>query len=101
MRKVLKIFVVLVLAYSLLLAGFYAAMCQRPSVFSTIMAKTPGIVFMAFPFKTMWLSARAGSLKAGDEAPDFSLETYDNGARVRLSDFKGKKPVALVFGSYT
>jgi peroxiredoxin len=49
----------------------------------------------------MWLSARKGNLNVGDEAPDFSLETYDNRSRVQLSDFKGKKPVVLVFGSYT
>lgn len=48
----------------------------------------------------------------GDQAPDFVLETLipkkkgkteksDKTEKVRLSSFKGKKPVALVFGSYT
>jgi hypothetical protein len=101
MRKLLKILLILLLTYSFLFVGFYVAMCQKPDVFSGIMAKTPGIVFMLFPFKPMWLSARKGRLKVGDQAPDFSLERYDKKAQVRLSDFKGKKAVALVFGSYT
>ena len=39
--------------------------------------------------------------KAGDIAPDFEL--YDVGGEnsVRLSDFRGQKPVALIFGSFT
>jgi peroxiredoxin len=76
-------------------------MCQRPAVFSRVMSKTPGLVFMIFPFKTMWLSARAGSLGVGDQAPDFLLETHDKQSSVQLSSFRGKKPVVLVFGSYT
>ena len=76
-------------------------MCQKPVVFSSIMSKTPGIVFLTFPFKTMWLSARKGNLNVGDEAPDFSLETYDKRSHVQLSNFRGNKPVVLVFGSYT
>ncbi len=39
--------------------------------------------------------------KAGDPAPDFQLSDADGEHRVRLSDFQGKKPVALVFGSFT
>jgi hypothetical protein len=40
----------------------------------------------------------------GDTAPDFELRRLndESGAgRVRLSDHAGKRPVALVFGSYT
>lgn len=44
---------------------------------------------------------REGKLKPGDPAPDFELKKLGSQERVRLSDFKGKKPVALVFGSYT
>jgi hypothetical protein len=36
-----------------------------------------------------------------DVAPDFDLMDADGQDRVRLSDFQGKKPVALVFGSFT
>ena len=40
-------------------------------------------------------------LKVGDVAPDFTLKTLDGKKTVKLSSFKGKKPVLLVFGSYT
>lgn len=39
--------------------------------------------------------------KAGDMAPDFSLKTLDGTETIRLADFRGKKPVVLIFGSYT
>ena len=39
--------------------------------------------------------------KAGEEAPDFSLKRLGSEDRVRLSDFRGRRPVALAFGSYT
>ena len=43
----------------------------------------------------------AKSPKVGDLAPDFELQDPDGNVRIRLSDFRGKRPVALVFGSYT
>ena len=39
--------------------------------------------------------------KPGDVAPDFNLKPADSKKRVRLSSFRRKKPVALIFGSYT
>lgn len=36
------------------------------------------------------------ALKVGDEAPDFTLND-DQGAKVTLSSFRGKKNVALAF----
>ena len=49
---------------------------------------------------TMLLSPLAWSqstnLKVGDKAPDFELQDQDGNA-VRLSDFLGKKNVALAF----
>ena len=39
--------------------------------------------------------------KAGDIAPDFTLSNISGTESVTLSDFRGKKPVALIFGSYT
>ena len=39
--------------------------------------------------------------KSGDMAPDFELRDVNGQNPVRLSDFRGKKPVALVFGSFT
>jgi len=41
------------------------------------------------------------TLKVGDVAPDFTLKSPDGKTEQTLSSFKGKKPVALVFGSYT
>ena len=40
-------------------------------------------------------------LKVGDPAPDFKLKTKEGNREVALSGFKGKRPVLLVFGSYT
>ena len=39
--------------------------------------------------------------RAGDLAPDFTLYDIAGQEAVTLSDFRGKKPVALVFGSFT
>jgi hypothetical protein len=44
---------------------------------------------------------REGKLKPGDMAADFTLNVMHKEQTVTLSDFKGKRPVALVFGSYT
>ena len=38
---------------------------------------------------------------AGDVPPNFNLKLMGSENRVRLSSFKGQKPVALIFGSYT
>ena len=40
-------------------------------------------------------------LEEGDVAPDFTLKSPDGKRQVTLSDYRDKKPVALVFGSYT
>ena len=40
-------------------------------------------------------------LALGDPAFPFDLPLLDAGGRVRLADFSGDRPVALVFGSYT
>ena len=40
--------------------------------------------------------------KVGDAAPDFELPMLGmKDTKVKLSSFTGKKPVALIFGSYT
>lgn len=44
---------------------------------------------------------REGALRPGDLAPDFALEPRGGGPVITLSSFRGKQPVALVFGSYT
>jgi hypothetical protein len=40
-------------------------------------------------------------LAAGDPAFAFELPLLEGGGCVRLADFTGVRPVALVFGSYT
>jgi hypothetical protein len=40
-------------------------------------------------------------LRAGDSAPDFTLKDVKKKNEVTLSKFAGKKPVVLIFGSYT
>ena len=40
-------------------------------------------------------------LKVGDMAADFTLQTPDSRKKVSLSSYRGKRPVVLVFGSYT
>ena len=42
-----------------------------------------------------------GALKPGSPAPDFKLKKLDANEDVQLSSFAGKKPVALIFGTYT
>jgi len=39
--------------------------------------------------------------KVGDLAPDFELHDVSGNERVRLSEFRQRKPVALIFGSFT
>jgi hypothetical protein len=40
-------------------------------------------------------------LPPGDPAFPFDLPVLDADSRVRLADFAGERPVALIFGSYT
>jgi hypothetical protein len=37
----------------------------------------------------------------GADAPDFKLPRLGSTEQVQLSSFRGRKPVALIFGSYT
>jgi hypothetical protein len=39
--------------------------------------------------------------KVGDLAPDFELRDAKGENPVRLSQFRGRKPAALIFGSFT
>ena len=39
--------------------------------------------------------------RAGDMAPDFTLQNIAGTETITLSSFRGQKPVALIFGSYT
>ena len=39
--------------------------------------------------------------EVGSDAPDFKLPRLGSAQHVQLSSFRGRKPVALIFGSYT
>jgi hypothetical protein len=39
--------------------------------------------------------------RAGNLAPDFTLHDIEGKKTITLSDFRGVKPVALTFGSFT
>lgn len=84
-------------------ATIYHAMRQSPERFGRFMSKIPETVaFLVFPFETMWMRARAGTLAVGDSAPDFTLAKLDKSAQVQLSTLTAEgRPVVLVFGSYT
>ncbi len=49
----------------------------------------------------LWDTRKEGALKVGDRAPDVSLVALDGRTRVSLSERMGKRPLVLIFGSYT
>jgi peroxiredoxin len=59
------------------------------------------MIKMRSKFREQQKKLDAKAPKAGDIAPDFELLDPSGQDSVRLSDFRGKKPVALSFGSYT
>ena len=78
------------------------AMRQPPEIFGRVMSHMPAaVVFLSLPFETLWTHARAGELRPGDAAPDFSLLKLDKSERIQLSALTARQPVVLVFGSYT
>ena len=98
LAKVALVFVGLYVALTALLFG---VMLQSPDRFAATMKHVPWPVFAALPYKPLWQVARAGQVRVGDMAPDFSLESPDHKSSFRLSSLRGEKPVVLVFGSYT
>ena len=87
--------------YVVFLAGMFVVMCQPPARFGQIMAHVPMPVMVIVPFEPMWNLARGGETRVGEMAPDFALPTVDRKSQVNLASFRGKRPVVLVFGSYT
>lgn len=102
-KTLLRLFLGLMIAYFSFGAYVWWAMHQTPETFGRVMSRMPGpVVFLLFPFETLWTRARAGNLHIGDPAPDFALLKLDKSERIRLSAFaEQKRPVVLVFGSYT
>jgi len=87
--------------YAVLLGHFYGVMKQPPVEFAQAWADTPSQLKRWVPLELLLTRARSGSLSVGERAPDFALDTPDKARTVRLADFAGKRPVVLVFGSYT
>ena len=56
------------------------------------------ITIFVLGFTSLVISAcnSSGVIKAGDPAPSFTLSS-ESGAKVSLSDYKGKQPVLLYF----
>jgi hypothetical protein len=104
MRKVLlKVLIGLALIWLVVCGALYHVMRQPPEKFAGVMARIPGpVAFFVLPFETLWIHARAGDLRKGDVAPDFSLAKLDKSGQVQLSALTAAhRPVVLVFGSYT
>jgi hypothetical protein len=95
-----KIALVVAVLYLGLLGGLLEVM-RQPVVFGKVMARAPRPLLVVIPFKQLWFIARAGRLKVGDLAPNFTLPTADKKGQVQLSSFRRLKPVVLIFGSYT
>ncbi len=89
------------LLYTFACAALYTVMRQSPDAFAAAMKHMPPPALMALPFRSLWMNARSGLLRAGDQAPDFELDSLDHKDSFRLSSLRGRKPVVLVFGSYT
>ena len=102
LRRVLSALLLLVVCgYAALLFAVDRAMHRPPEQFGRFMSKMPIAVFLVTPFETMWTRARAGNVRVGDIAPDFTLSTLDKSTHVGLAAVRKDKPVVLVFGSYT
>lgn len=43
------------------------------------------------------VAGETGTLKVGDDAPDFELPGHRGGERFKLSDLRGRKNVVIVF----
>ncbi len=102
MRKsLIRVSIACLVVYAALVAFIWRSMHQPPETFGRVMARMPGWVYLVLPFETLWVQARAGNLRTGDAAPDFSLMKVDKSASIRLSALNSGQPVVLVFGSYT
>jgi hypothetical protein len=101
-KIIARLFLVAAVAYLAFGAFIWWAMHQSPQTFGRAMSRVPGpMVFLFYPFETLWTRARAGDLKVGDPAPNFSLLKLDSNEHVELSALNKQRPVVLIFGSYT
>ncbi len=99
-RLAIRLLGVLLSVYVAFAGILYIMMRQSPERFASFMAGLPDPILMITPFPPLWSKAREGTVRVGDAAPDFHLESSDHAQRIRLSSLRGK-PVVLIFGSYT
>jgi hypothetical protein len=69
---------------------------ERMMAFTAAMAPERRGAMMQFLAERETLAPAVGA-----DAPDFELPRLGSGEHVRLSSFRERKPVALIFGSYT
>ena len=99
-KLLLSLFAVVIVVYFAFAAFIWRTMHQPPEAFGRVMANMPRpVVFLFFPFETLWTRARAGALDVGDPAPDFSLLKVDKSGSVQLSVLNKQQLIVLVFGS--
>lgn len=85
-KLIFVLFIALALAYVSFGVFIWRSMNRPPEAFARVMSMMPGpVVFLLFPFETLWTHARSGTLNVGDFAPDFSLIKLDKTEHVRLS----------------
>jgi hypothetical protein len=72
-------------------------MCQQNGNMATTLTKPS----TAVPPPDSIAGSRTKGGAKSHSPPDFTLKRLGSDERVRLSSFQGKRPVALVFGSYT
>lgn len=63
--------------------------------------KLPSKTILLKGLATGELGSASEGPKLGQRAPDFTLVTHDGRRTITLSKFKNRKPVVLVFGSFT
>ncbi len=69
-----------------------------PEFVRTVLNTTPEILA---EIEKLVAAREAGAPKVGDLAPEFCLPLVEGTDTMRLSDYRGRQPVALIFGSYT
>lgn len=99
-RRTRTIAVVFAVVYLTICCALLVVM-RRPLVFGRVMRHVPDPAMAVVPFKQLWFVARAGRLRVGELAPDFSLSTADRNSSISLASLRGQRPVVLIFGSYT
>lgn len=96
-----RVLVVVFVLWAVFVGYMWRIMHRPPEAFARVMMHLPWEVFLVCPFETMWTHARAGTVRVGDSAPDFTLTKLDKSGNIHLAELDNGRPVVLVFGSYT